>query len=40
MFILNQDVLNEYFVTVGVDWNVRLLRNGNIEVDNDGIPFF
>jgi len=40
MFQTNINHLNEYFVTIGVDWYVRLLRNNNIEVDRNGSPFF
>ena len=40
MFLSNREFLNEYFVAIGVDWYVRLLRNGNVEVDSNGLPFF
>jgi hypothetical protein len=40
MFLSNREYLGEYFVAIGVDWHVRLLRNGKIEVDVNGKPFF
>jgi hypothetical protein len=40
MFQTNKEYLNEYFVAIGVDWYVRLLRNGAIEADDEGLPFF
>lgn len=40
MFLTNKEYLNEYFVTIGVDWYVKLLRNNNIEVDANGLPYF
>lgn len=40
MFLSNRAYLDEFFVAIGVDWHVRLLRNGNIEVDVKGNPFF
>jgi hypothetical protein len=40
MFITNREYLDEYFVTIGVDWYVKLLRNGSIEMDSNGIPYF
>ena len=40
MFQTNKEYLSQYFVAVGVDWYVRLLRNGIIEEDKEGYPFF
>ena len=40
IFKTNRQYLHEYFVTIGVDWYVRLLRNGNVEKDTTGYPFF
>jgi len=40
MFHTNKEYLNEYFVAIGVDWFVRLLRNENIERLENGSPFF
>lgn len=40
MFQTNRDHLNEYFVALGVDWFVRLLRNGNVEREENGSAFF
>lgn len=41
MFRYNYDNLSDTIVTVGVDWYVKLLRNGtDIERDSDGIPLF
>ena len=40
MFQTNRAYLNEFFISIGVDWYVRLLRNGTIETDIDGLPFF
>lgn len=36
----NQEALSTFIRTVGVDWYVRLLRNGDIETDEDGFAFF
>jgi len=41
MFRYNNDTLMDSIVTVGVDWYVKLLRNGtDIERDSDGLPLF
>lgn len=40
MFLTNKAYFANYFFTLGVDWFVRLLRNGKIELDSDGAPFF
>jgi hypothetical protein len=41
MFRYNSDTLSDTIVTVGVDWYVKLLRNGtDIERDSDGLPLF
>ncbi|MCW3111025.1 MAG: hypothetical protein JWQ09_5531 [Segetibacter sp.] len=40
MFLTNKDYLEEYFVSIGVDWYVRLLRSGDVERDADGHPHF
>ncbi len=40
MFLSNRQYLGNYFVATGVDWHVRLLRNGTVEMDADGLPFF
>lgn len=40
MFQVNKAYLESYFVSFGVDWFVRLLRNGDIERKSDGTPFF
>jgi hypothetical protein len=40
MFLTNREYLDEYFVTIGVDWYVKLLRNDTIEVDINGVPYF
>jgi len=40
MFVANKEHLNEYFVTINVDWYVKLLRNQDIERKSDGSPFF
>lgn len=41
MFRFNYKHLSDIIVTVGVDWYVKLLRNGtDIERDSDGIPLF
>lgn len=41
MFRYNNDTLSDTIITVGVDWYVKLLRNGtDIERDSDGIPLF
>ena len=41
MFLLNREQMAEYFVTVGVDWYVKLMRDRvNVECDEDGNPLF
>lgn len=40
MFITNRKHLGEFFVSLGVDWYVRLLRNFEIEKNEDGSAFF
>jgi hypothetical protein len=40
MFQPNREYLNEYFITIGVDSIVKLLKNGNIEVDANDLPYF
>jgi hypothetical protein len=41
MIVSNREHLSEYFVYVGVDWYVRLLRNREeIERKANGEPFF
>lgn len=40
IIVNNKAYLEEYFVALGVDWCVRLLRNGKIEIDAAGEPFF
>ena len=40
MFVTNYDYLKNYFFTIGVDWYVKLLRNGNVELDDKGNYFF
>lgn len=40
MFKTNEIYLEQYFVAIGVDWYVRLLRNGLIEKDIEGFAFF
>lgn len=40
MFLKNKEYLEEYFVSIGVDWYVRLLRNNDVERDSSGQPFF
>ena len=40
MFRSNKTSLDEYFMALGVDWFVRLLRNDDYERDADGFPFF
>lgn len=40
MFLTNREYLDEYFVTIGVDWYVKLLRNGSIEIDTNGLAYF
>jgi hypothetical protein len=36
----NKESLEEYFVTIGVDWYVKLLRNNDVERNGKGEPFF
>lgn len=36
----NQKELSDYVVCVGVDWYVRLLRNNEVEKDDNGFAFF
>ena len=40
MFRYNYKNLRDFLVIIGVDWYVRLLRNGTIELDNNGLAFF
>jgi hypothetical protein len=40
MFQTNRKHLDEFFSSIGVDWYVRLLRNQDIEKDEDGNAFF
>lgn len=41
MFRHNFVKLSDIILAVGVDWYVKLLRNGtDIERDNDGLPLF
>ena len=40
MFQTNRKHLDEFFLSIGVDWYVRLLRNQDIERDEDGNAFF
>lgn len=40
MFATNYGYLKDILITIGLDWYVRLLRNGTIEVDNEDLPFF
>lgn len=40
IFCSNKEYLDEYFVASGVDWFVRLLRNGDYERHADGSAFF
>lgn len=40
MFHTNREYLDEYFITIGVDWYVKLLRNGDVERDEKGFPYF
>lgn len=40
MFRYNYKDLQDFIVIIGVDWYVRLLRNGNIELDIEGLAFF
>lgn len=41
MFRYNNNDLSDTITTIGVDWYVKLLRNGkDIERDSDGIPLF
>ncbi len=40
MILLNRSYLQKFFVAVGVDWHVRLMRDGSVEMDQEGYPFF
>jgi len=40
MFLKNKEYLEDYFIAIGVDWYVRLLRNNDVERDSNGYPFF
>jgi hypothetical protein len=40
MFQTNYESLKEIVIIIGVDWYVRLLRNGTIECDANGFAFF
>lgn len=41
MFLTNNNYLSDSIAMVGVDWYVKLLRNGTeVERDTDGLPLF
>jgi hypothetical protein len=41
IFLANRNYLNDYFVPIGVDWFVKLLRNKrDVERNPEGEPFF
>lgn len=41
MFVLNRELMSDFFVCVGVDWYVKLLRNKvDVERDDQGSPLF
>lgn len=40
MLKYNHEQIASIISTVGVDWYVKLLRNNDIERDDDGTPFF
>lgn len=40
MFQTNRAYLRDYFLSLGVDWCVRLLRNWDIERNMEGEPFW
>lgn len=40
MFKSNYETLKEYLIMIGVDWYVKLLRNGSVEMDELGEPNF
>ncbi|RYJ44318.1 DUF6934 family protein [Flavobacterium beibuense] len=40
MFRSNYQALSDILIITGVDWYVRLLRNGNVETDELGGPYF
>ena len=40
MFRANRYLLGEFFDAVGLDWYVRLLRNNEIERDEEGFAYF
>jgi len=40
MFQSNQEELEELIIIIGVDWYVRLLRDGNVERNEKGEPLF
>jgi hypothetical protein len=36
MYKYNREYLSNYFTAIGVDWYVRIFRNGDYEKDDDG----
>jgi len=34
----NRNYLNDFFITIGVDWYVRIFRNGDYEKNDSGYP--
>lgn len=40
MFFTNKEYLSEFLIPIGVDWYVRMLRDGTVEKDPDGFVFF
>jgi hypothetical protein len=39
MFHTNREYLNDYFEAIGVDWYLKVLRNGDFETDSNGQIF-
>ncbi|QPH38411.1 DUF6934 family protein [Pedobacter endophyticus] len=39
MFKHNRAYFNEFFLAIGVDWYVRIFRNGQYEAHEDGTPY-
>ena len=40
MINTNKNYLTQFFTILGVDWYVRLMRDGQVELDSNKAPFF
>ncbi len=40
ILISNRGYFDQFFITIGIDWYVRLLRDGYMELDQEESPYF